>query len=85
MFTVKKCDDISCPVSLPPRLSNEVFSPLSHLLDPVPNGDHYQTFEELNGSVTTESHLPSLREKEAKGHKIPFSPSAQTAKTQGCS
>ena len=76
MFSVKKCDDVSCPVCLPPRLSNEVFWNLSHLPDPVPNGDHYQIFEELYGSVTTELHLPSLREKEAKGHNIPFSPSA---------
>ena len=80
MFSVKKCDDISCTVCLPPRLNNDVFSTLSHLPDPVPNGDHYKSFNDIYGSTASEYHLPSLHEKEAKGHKIPFNPSAQTAK-----
>jgi hypothetical protein len=73
----------SCTVCLPPRLNNGVFLTLSHLPDPVPYGDHYKSFDDIYGSTTSECHLPSLHEKEAKGHKIPFNPSAQTAKNTG--
>ena len=76
-FSIKTCDDISCTVCLPPRLNNDVFSMLSHLPDPVPNGDHYKSFADIYGSMTSECHLPSLHEKEAKGHKILFNPSAK--------
>ena len=37
----------------------------------------------IYGTETTEAHLPSLKEKESKGHKIPFNPCAQTAKNTG--
>ena len=80
MFSVKKCDNVSCTTCLPPRLPNSVFSTLYHLPDPMPNGEHFKTFQELYGAETSECHLPCSREKEAKGHKLPFSPTAQTAK-----
>ena len=83
MFSINKYDDISCTVCLSPRLNNGVFSTLSHLPGPVPNGEHYKSFDDIYGSTTSECHLPSLHEKEAKGHKIPFNPSAQTAKNTG--
>ena len=81
MFSIKKCDNVSCTVCLPPRLPHSIFSTLHRLPDPIPNGEHYKTFEDSYGTETSECHMPSLCEKENKGHKIPFSPSAKTAKT----
>ena len=43
--------------------------------------EHYKPFEEVYGTETTEEHRPSLKQKILLGHQIPFSPSAQTAKT----
>ena len=43
--------------------------------------DHYKSFEEVYGSETVEDHRPSLKQKVTLGHQIPFSPSAQTAKS----
>lgn len=46
---------------------------------------HYKEFSELFGTETTQEHCPSLSAKQrvavANSHGIPFSPSAQTAKT----
>ena len=49
----------------------------------MPNRDHYKPFSEVYGTQTSGVHLPSLREKEGKGHQLPFNPSAQTAKNTG--
>ena len=83
MFSVKKCDQTNCNICKPPVLPHEIFSTLHHLPDPVPNGDHYQPFADVYGTKTTEKDLPSLKEKESHGHKMPFNPSQQTAKNTG--
>ena len=80
---MKKCDQTSCNICKPPVLPHDIFSTLHHLPDPVPNGDHYQPFADVYGTITTEKDLPSLKEKESQGHKIPFNPSQQTAKNTG--
>ena len=46
----------------------------------VPNGEHWG---EVYRTQTTEKDLPSLKEKESKGHKMPFNPSQQSAKNTG--
>ena len=84
MFSVKKCDQLQCNVCQPPILPNSIFSTLYHLPDPIPNGELYKPFMDVYGSETSEKHLPSLKEKEGKGHGIVgFNPSAQTSKNTG--
>ena len=62
----------------------DVFETLSSLPDPVPDGTgHYKSFTDLYGKETTDEHLPSLKEKAASGHGMPYSPTAQTAKNTG--
>ena len=80
MFSVKKYGEGSCNVCKEPRLPADVFSTLSHLPDPIPNGEHYKDFDSVYGTTTTEENLPSLSEKSKKGHGMTYSPAAQTAK-----
>ena len=70
MFSVMKWSDISCLVCKPPRLPVDVFQPLHHILDPVPNGDDYKDFAALYGTETSEQHKPSS--KGNSGTKIPW-------------
>ena len=79
MFSVKKCLD--CQVSNPPRLPMVVFRQLHDLPDPLPHGEHYDDFDSVYETETTEVHRPSLSfQKLYKGHGMPLDPSAQTAK-----
>ena len=84
-FAIKKCGDLSCNICKPPRLPQPIFQSLHHIPDPVPDSDglHYKPFEDLYAKSTTEQHRPSLQvdSKHRKSHGIPFSPSAQTART----
>lgn len=80
MFSVKRCDKADCDVCKKPRLPSEVFSKLSHLSDPIPDGEHYKPFSSVCGTTTNENRMPSLKEKLSKGHGLAFDPSAQTAK-----
>ena len=80
MFSVKKCGLSECLVCDVPRLPPDVFAKLSHLPDPIPDGDHYKKFDDIYGTLTSEVHMPSLKEKIAKGHGLDYSPTGQTAK-----
>lgn len=46
------------------------------------NSLHYKSFSDLYGTLTTEQHRPTLKNKNASSssHGIPFSPNAQTAR-----
>ena len=79
MFSVKKCGKAQCLVCDVPRLPPDVFSKLHHLPNPIPDGEHYKKFSDVYGTSTTEVHMPSLKEKIAKGHGMAFSPTGQTA------
>ena len=77
-FCVKKCGDSSCGICLPPRLPPTVFAHVHFLPDPVPMADgHYKPFCEIYGTVTSESHRPSLAKKSPKGKTLPFVASVQ--------
>lgn len=84
-FAIKKCGDSSCDICKPPRLPQPVFQSLHHIPDPFPDSDglHYKPFDILYGRSTTEQHRPSLQanSQHRKAHGMPFSPSAQTART----
>ena len=80
MFSIKKYGEENCNICQELQLPPEVFSSLSHLLDPIPNGEHYNDFDTSYSTVKTEEHLPSLNEKMKIGHAMPYSPTAQTAK-----
>lgn len=81
VFGIKRCGKPDCSICRPPRLG-EVFKELHHLPDPVPeNSLHYKSFSDLYGTLTTEQHRPTLKNKSASSsHGIPFSPNAQTAR-----
>ena len=80
VFSIKKCGKMGCSICSAPRLPSEIFKQLSFLPDPVATGEHYKPFEEVYGTLTTEKDRPSMRPDEKKGHGIPFSPNAQTAR-----
>ena len=82
-FGMKKCGLSTCSVCKPPRLPKEVFDHLAFIPDPMPSVDpnHYKPFSAVYGKQTNESYRPSLTS--SSGHGIPFSPSAQTARTVG--
>ena len=81
VFSVKKCGKTDCSVCSLPRLPSEIFKQLSYLPDPIADGEHYKPFEEVYGTLTSEKDRPSLRsDAEKRGHGIPFSPNAQTAR-----
>ena len=76
-FSVKKCSDVNCTFHLPPRMDD--FENLHHLPDPVPKGEHYESFEAMYGKETSEKYRPSLNEKAKKDKQIRFNPTKQTA------
>ncbi|XP_033762815.1 uncharacterized protein LOC117344244 [Pecten maximus] len=86
-FTIKKCGVADCEICPPPVLPPDQFAELHPFPDPVPGDEgHYKDFSELYGiEETSEEFCPSHRQKKTSsvhhGHDIPFSPSAQTAKT----
>ena len=83
-FGVKKCGLGTCSICKPPRLPKEVFGHLAFIPDPMPSVDpnHYKPFSAVYGiKQTNESYRPSMTT--SSGHRIPFSPSAQTARTVG--
>ncbi len=84
-FVMRKCGLDSCSICKSPRLPKDVFDDLNFLPDPMPSADqdHYQPFSAVYGTETNASYRPSLASSQAKGHEIPFSPSAQTARTVG--
>ena len=84
-FSIKKCGNVTCSICSPPQLPVEVFNTLHHLPDPVPDitGEHYQDFEQLYGTATSERYRPSLTEKSRKSHGMPFQPNAQFARCVG--
>ena len=81
-FSIKRCGSTACSICAPPRLPAEVFETLHHLPDPVPDltGEHYQEFETLYGTCTTEKYCPLLVEKSKKSHGMPFQPNTQFAR-----
>ena len=73
-FSVKKCGIAGCTLCLKPQLPPDVFSTLHHLPDPIPgktNEGHYQTFDELYGTKTSEKYLPS-KNSSKRSNGIPF-------------
>ena len=81
MFSLKKCDQLQCQICDVPRLPPSIVNELHNLPDPVPKGEQYVPFRDLYGTNTTEEHRPSLKEVKVTSHGMPFSPTAQFAKT----
>ena len=80
MFSIKKCGATDSSICKKPCLSEEVFNTISHLPDPVQNGDVYKPFSDVCGTITTEKDRPSLQSCSEKGNSgIPFNPSGQFA------
>lgn len=84
-FSIKKCGMQHCTICLPPQLPPDVFSTLP---DPVTvpdpeNYQHYKTFDDLYGTLTSKKHRPSLKDGRRQSHDMPFSPSGQTAANVG--
>ena len=80
-FQLKKCGIAGCTLCLKPQLPPDVFSTLHHLPDPIPgktNEGHYQTFDELYGTKTSEKYLPS-KNSSKRSNGIPFNPLKQHA------
>src|SRR6266542_2547634 len=68
MFSIKKCGQVECSICKKPRLPQEVFKELSHLLDPLlESAEKYKGFSELYGTNTTEEHRPSLGKVDGRG------------------
>ena len=61
VFSVKKCGKTECTICFSPRLPPEIFKQLSYLPDPVADGDHYRSFNEVYGTLTIEKDRPSLK------------------------
>ena len=80
VFGVKKCGESNCKICKPVRLPRDVFDKLHHLPDPTADGEHYKPFDDLYGTETSESELPSLKNSLKESHGMPFSPNAQTAR-----
>ena len=77
-FQIKKCGLDTCDICKPVRMSKEFFSKLCFLPDPVPGEEnHFKSFEELYGVVTTEEHRPSLHKRPKRQKTLPFSASVQ--------
>lgn len=80
-FQIKKCGSDTCMVCKPVRLPSDVFTALHFLPDPVPGVDgHYRSFDEAIGSVTDESHRPSMCTKAKRKKTLPCSASLQHVK-----
>ena len=82
VFGIKKCGKTDCHICKPPRLPVDIFKELHHLPDPTPDDPlHYKSFGDLYGTLTTEKHRPSVKNKSGRlAHGIPFTPNAQTAR-----
>ena len=78
-FQIRKCDNPSCDYHGVLRGSE----PITPFPDPIPyEDDGVMRYKE--GTDKDEAHLPSKIEDPSKmDHKIPFTPSAQTAKNVG--
>ena len=78
---MKKCGQDDCTICKPPRLPQEAFNDLHMLPDPVPGDDgHYQPFERVYGTATSEEHRPSLLKRSKKHKTLPFIASIQHVK-----
>ena len=67
-------------------ISHLKYLALLFLPDPVPSPDddqHYIKFDDLYGTLTSEKHRPSLKDRSKQSHGMPFSPSGQTAANVG--
>jgi len=96
-FTIKKCRKDTCTICKKPQFSQEVFTQLHCLSDPVPdNSIHYKPFEELYSTIISEKYRPlhqetpqtesGQRKRKEKGktkYTMPFCPSAFHAKNIG--
>jgi len=51
MFSIKKCGAADCSICKKPRLPEEVFNTISHLPEPVQNGDVYKSFSDVYGAI----------------------------------
>ena len=81
VFSIKKCGSSNCSICCPPRLPPEVFAKIHHLPDPHKDAsrEHYQSFDDLYGTMTSEKEHPSLTTADNKqNHGLLFNPSAQT-------
>ena len=81
-FSVKKCGSPSCTTCLPIRLSSDIFERLHHIPDLLPsttNEGHYEVFNTLYVTATTEEHMLSKKTSARQGHGIPFQPHKQHA------
>ena len=56
VFSVKKCGKTDCSICSVPRLPSEIFKQLSFLPDPVADGEHYKSFEEVYGTCLKQTH-----------------------------
>ena len=82
--SLKKCGSRDCIICKLPRLHDQDFRRLNHLLDPIPGtDDHYKEFNEVFGTETTEGAMPSLKTSKDCGHKIQFNPVKQHASNTG--
>ncbi|CAB4398618.1 unnamed protein product [Rhizophagus irregularis] len=75
-FQIKKCQNVSCNICTPIRLSQTVFDSLHFLPDPVPaldNPDHYTSFQAVYGKQTSEEFRPSLQLNQANAEPAPKS------------
>ena len=81
-FSIKNCCSTACSICAPPQLPTEVFETLHHIPDPIPDvtGEHYQKFETLYWTCTTEKYCPSLVEKNKKSYGMPLQPNTQFAR-----
>ncbi|PKK56062.1 hypothetical protein RhiirC2_800838, partial [Rhizophagus irregularis] len=60
---IKKCNDISCTLCKPIRLSHDIFEKLGNFSDSMPskeNNDHYAAFNSVHNTETSERHRPTL-------------------------
>ena len=70
-FDILKCGSSACTICKLPRLSQDVFSKLHHLPDPIIGDDqHYLNFEEVFGTDTTEKDRPSAQKSKDGGRKF---------------
>ena len=71
-FSAKKCGNKDCLICGPPHLADDDFMRLKHLPDPMPSEDskHYKAFDEVNGTETYESYMPSLKTTKNRKHNI---------------
>ena len=81
-FEVRKYGNAECGICGRVRLSTEEFSKIKLFLDPMMEDDgHFESFEEIHGTVTSENDRPSL--KRGKESSLPFYASVQRAKNSG--